>query len=228
MRRSFGAKVIHIVYRISTEVTQILFPVHCVGCKVSNVPLCSTCASRIARAEPSPDLITAWSFRDPRVRTLIHHLKYRGRTVVVRVCAEALSERLTEEISEKITYGTFQDPLIVPIPLHPTRKRSRGYNQAELLARALAETASFSCAYEQNVLKRIKDTPAQARIKDRRKRARNIIGAFALHPGAQQKIVGRDIILIDDVATTGATLREAEKVLKCAGAREVLLAAVAH
>jgi len=206
----------------------MLFPISCAGCNAQKTPLCTACARTIVEPEHSDTLIAPWSFRDPRVRSLIHHLKYRGRTVVVRVCAEALSERLTEEISEKITYGTFQDPLIIPIPLHPSRKRSRGYNQAALLAQTLAETALFSCVYEQNVLKRIKDTPAQAHIKDKRERARNIVGAFALHPDAQEKIAGRDVILIDDVATTGATLREAEKVLKCAGAREVLLAAVAH
>lgn len=225
---SFVREVIHIGGLISRTVTHVLFPIACVRCSTRDTPLCSACAQSIPLPEPSSDLIAAWSFSDQRARALIHSLKYRGRTVVASVCADALAERLVEEVAERAMYRSFQNPLIVPVPLHPRRHRRRGYNQAALIARSVARHASINAPCVEHVLERIKDTPPQARIKDKRERLRNLVGAFRVQPRTQSAITGRDIILIDDVATTGATLREAARVLKNAGAREILLCAVAH
>jgi len=106
--------------------------------------------------------------------------------------------------------------LLVPVPLHSRREKERGYNQARLLAQALAEKVNLP--WEAKVLKRIINSPPQTSLKgkDRRKNVRNV---FQVKKG--QAIVGRIICLVDDVYTTGATLNECARVLLNAGAKEV-------
>ena len=105
--------------------------------------------------------------------------------------------------------------LVVPMPLSATRLRTRGYNQALVLAQAL-QIKKLDCA----VLLRIKDTPALSLL-DREDRLRAMADAFALEPLLAPKVRGKRIVLIDDVMTTGATLHGAASVLKAAGAAHV-------
>jgi len=104
----------------------------------------------------------------------------------------------------------------VPIPLYKIRHRTRGFNQAELLAKEIANY--YNLPLEINLLKRIIPTEPQANIKDDEKRKTNIKEVFNVGPAAVQ---GKNIILIDDVSTTGATLTEAGKILKNNGANKV-------
>lgn len=105
---------------------------------------------------------------------------------------------------------------LVPVPLHPSRRRERGFNQARLLARDLA--ALRSLAVLAGVLVKTRNAPAQAglRAADRERNAR---GAYAVK--RPERVRGRTLVLVDDVTTTGATIRECARVLKSAGARDV-------
>lgn len=114
--------------------------------------------------------------------------------------------------------------IIIPVPLHPRRLRWRGFNQAEILARHLSENIAPGLAlpFETDLLERKKYTDPQMKIKNSGERKRNIKNAFALTNSFDPQIIkNKRVLLVDDIATTGATLFECSKVLKNAGAKEV-------
>ena len=111
----------------------------------------------------------------------------------------------------------------MPVPLHPRRRAERGYNQSELLARALAPRLALGVAA--GALVRRKDTAPQTGLSAAARR-QNVSGAFAVRRRAL--VVDRAVILVDDVLTTGATARACALALRAAGAREVRLLTVAR
>ena len=136
-------------------------------------------------------------------------------------------EKLLEELSDAEILDGFRNPIVVPVPLAYKRLRERGYNQATLVVRALIardeRAQTFTIA--EHALTRIRETPKQMEIKNRAKRLTNMLGAFS----ADANIVrGKNIIVLDDVATTGATLRACRDALLAAGARSVMLVSIAH
>jgi ComF family protein len=112
---------------------------------------------------------------------------------------------------------------LVPVPLHPRRRRERGFNQAELLALALARGTGLEVS--PGLLVRRRDTSSQAGLSAASRR-RNVTGAFAARH--RPRLVGRTLVLVDDVITTGATAAACARVLKQAGAAEVRLVTVAR
>jgi ComF family protein len=137
----------------------------------------------------------------------LRRFKYQGETNLIGVFT-ALWQRLE---SDRIP-----GELIVPIPLHPRRLRQRGFNQAVLLARPLGRMLGI--ATYPRVLKRVRNTPPQVNLKPEERR-KNVRGAFAV--SERQRVYGREVIVVDDVYTTGATVQECAKVLKKAGAEAV-------
>jgi ComF family protein len=124
-----------------------------------------------------------------------------------------LAEVLAQEMMPYLPHGY---DLLVPVPLHPNRLHERGYNQSELLTRALSR---YSGIPWQHSLKRVRDTPHQTGL-NREERLHNLHNAFSLK-GADTAIKGKRIILIDDVFTTGSTLLSCAKVLHQHGAKEI-------
>lgn len=115
--------------------------------------------------------------------------------------------------------------LIVPVPLHVTRLRQRGYNQAVLLARSLSKRIAGRLVVDG--LERTRATPKQQDL-SRSARLKNVRGAFRVSPKNKPLIVGRHVILVDDVMTTGATVEACAKALKKAGAQKVSVVTVAR
>lgn len=136
----------------------------------------------------------------------VHALKFRGR----RGVAAVLGARLAE------AHPFVPGALVVPVPLHPARLRSRGYNQALLLARPLARRRALPLA--PRALRRLRATPAQQGLGATRRTA-NLVGAFVVRDPALVR--GRRIALIDDVLTTGATAHACAVALLEAGATGV-------
>lgn len=175
-----------------------------------------TCANCAHRAIYFDAAVAAYRGRGI-VRHIIHDFKY-GRQVHLRhlvarwLCAALDDERLR---------GRKFD-LIVPVPLHSTRQRERGFNQASLLAELLSTRISIPC---KSVLKRIRYTTTQTAL-DRAERMENLHNAFRLRRNADVR--GLDVLLIDDVLTTGSTLSECTRVLKRAGAISVYAATAAR
>ncbi len=142
-------------------------------------------------------------------RELVHSLKYRGMTALAGAMASQLAAAARQ-------YGLESD-LIVPVPLAGLRRRLRGYNQAEVLARALG--GELDLPVRSSAIARQRYTQPQARSADAEARRRNVSGAFSCRERAA--VAGRRVLLVDDVATTGATLAECASAVKEAGARSV-------
>lgn len=161
--------------------------------------------------------------KDGLVKKAVHVFKYRFVKDLSKPLAELMVEQLkNRQIIKKkkpIPFGPDieNDKIIIPVPLHPKRLRWRGFNQAELLAKNIADY--FELPLENYILIRKRNNIPQVEIKDRRERMENIKDAFGCVN--TELIKGKTIILIDDVCTTSATLSECAKVLKKSGAQEV-------
>jgi ComF family protein len=144
----------------------------------------------------------------------IHRFKYEDQPELASPLAELLSQRCA-------TYLLEAPALVCAVPLHVSRLRSRRYDQAELIARALARRTKRT--FLAGALHRERDTPRQVELSEP-ERERNMAGAFR----AEARVAGRSLLLVDDVITTGATARAAAGALRNAGARDVWLLAVAR
>lgn len=166
------------------------------------------------------DVIAFFDYRNPIIRRGIWELKYRGKHAWAEVFGQLVCERLLEELSDRALLEGFHDPIVVPVPLAKKRLSERGYNQSALIAHALSLGAVSETA-----LSRTRETESQMQIKDRTRRLKNVEGAFLADP---RLVRGKNIIVLDDVSTTGATLRACRDALLSAGARQVLLVSIAH
>lgn len=144
-------------------------------------------------------------------RTAVIALKFGGQRRV--------AERLATLMSTPFWCDIKIADIVIPMPLHASRQRERGYNQAEVLARAFANLQGLRL--RSDLLERTRATEAQTRL-SREERRRNVAGAFALtSPEAAAAISGRHILLVDDVTTTGSTLDAAAEPLRSAGAASI-------
>ena len=217
-------RIIHILI---THTLNVLFPVVCITCGQAGAYICHACFEKLKKAERDTEkpFFAVFQYKDKTIRALLWSLKYSGNANAARLCAESMYGEFCEELRDQAMCKGFTNPLIIPIPLSPPRMRERGFNQAELIAKEFAALDS-SFTLSADVLKKIKDIKSQTSIKNRAEREKNIIGCFSVtSPG---KIKHKNIILIDDIYTTGATLNEAKKILVNAGARMVLCYTVAH
>lgn len=154
-------------------------------------------------------------------QTLIHKIKYQGEAALCFDLAYILEELAGEFLNPEINY------LLLPIPLHHKRRKERGYNQCELLARALCRLKGKTALTYKPLLLRAKDTPPQHSL-TRQERIANVKSAFTLKKAAATSIKGRHVILLDDVLTSGATAHEAATLLLSAGAEEVVVLTLAR
>lgn len=196
-------------------ILNFLFPQKCLGCRKENEVLCDECVEKIDRADwPKKDgVLAASNYSDPVLRKTIWLLKYKKARGAAAPLARLLRRRVWDKIKK-------EGALIIPIPLSKKRLRQRGFNQAELIARHLSENVRT------DILCKKVHTDSQVSIKDRKDRLTNLAGSFAVKN--LEAVNGKNIILIDDVCTTGATIKEAKKVLKEAGAKKVMAVVVAR
>ena len=142
---------------------------------------------------------------------LIHEFKYKNK------------RKLGEIFGKKMAVLVRSDPylknaeLIIPVPLHPSKKRERGYNQSEIIALQISQDMGIRML---NILKRVKNTRTQTELSVQERR-RNVEGAFVLLQEFKETIKGKKVLLVDDVITTGATLDACSEVLLKNGAQEV-------
>jgi competence protein ComFC len=151
------------------------------------------------------------------VRELIHRFKDGGETWLAGLLGELLKQGLRDA---RLMGKPFD--AVVPVPLHPLRRREREFNQAEVLARELARDQGWEFC---DALQRIRYTVTQTHF-DRRRRMRNLRDAFRVHPNAA--VEGKRVLLVDDVLTTGSTLDECARMLLGAGAEAISALTVAR
>jgi competence protein ComFC len=168
-----------------------------------------------------------FTYRNEAVRTMIWRLKYRGNKTTAKIFAERMYDQLCEELAELAQWSNFKDPLLVAIPVSKKKMRLRGFNQSEAVCKALAAIdGNKFFKHILNVLYKIKDTKSQARVKDKKSRLENLKDSFAVKD--KTLVEGKNIILLDDVLTTGSTLTEATNTLKIAGAKNIIWVTIAH
>lgn len=218
-------------------VLDAIFPIECLGCKKEGEWICTACLARIPievqdfcfackkvslggrtcfscrRDFPLAGVIRFLDYDEPIVREGIHLAKYSFVRKILNVLCSQIFPYLSPKFDDiEIDPRAF---LFVPIPLHKRRLRQRGFNQAEIIAKAIAEHVS---AQNQTVLFRKRWTLKQADLQEVDRKV-NIKNAFSC--SERTKVEGQYICLIDDVATTGSTLSECARVLLNCGAKEV-------
>jgi ComF family protein len=180
-----------------------------------------------ARNMEKDRFLAIFDYKDPLARKLIWQIKYKANQIISHNLAILLYDLILEEISDETTFVKYEKVLIVPIPCSAKRLREKGFNQTEILVEEILKTDEGKLfKTEGNILIKIKDTPHQVNVKNREKRLRNLEGCFTTAENCDLKKTC--VIIIDDVITTGATMSEARKTLKSAGAKKVICVAVAH
>jgi ComF family protein len=236
--------------QLGQPLMEVFFPRSCVHCRdvvedseydflcrscsrelyLSKPPACITCGypffGMIARPKVCPHCAelnplfdqgkTLFLAKGP-ARSLIHELKYQAGFYVLKDVRKMI---------EKSSYfqGYFEDAIIIPVPLHVTKLRERGFNQSDYIAGVLEEATDASKV--QNLLVRTVFTQTQTRL-SRQARHQNVKNAFALAPDAVV-IPNQTFILVDDVFTTGSTLNACAAVLRKAGATQIKVATLGH
>jgi ComF family protein len=181
-------------------------------------PRCGLCR----RSAPPYAKAVAYGSYDGGLREIIHLLKYEQ----MRPAAGLLGNLLAGALARLESSGIQRPVLVVPVPLHARKLRQRGFNQSELIARsALKVWGRGRLELHARLLERRRETQSQTGL-TRHQRRENIRGAFAVTRPAQVK--GREVVLVDDVFTTGTTVSECARILRRAGASQVYVATVAR
>lgn len=230
---------------------QLFLPAHCAACgspvpEDRLLPLCEPCGLALAELIAAPycprcgrhtgpytwdDRGCVFCRRYPiRHDATVRVGAYEGplRRLVLRCKEEQRAEIaafLGRLLAERLAVASWADrvDVVVPVPLHWSRRIRRGFNQAEILARALAGAGNGRVVHRR--LLRHRPTPHQ-RGRSADQRRKNVRGAFRMRRGAKD-LAGRGVLLVDDVMTSGTTVAECARVLRKAGAREVYVAVVA-
>lgn len=236
------------IRKIVDNVLYLFFPISCAGCGallppddkyrvcakciggmrfISEVLYCQICGEplpsggttcwRCKKEKSYFEMSRSAVFYEGVARDLVHKFKYKGYEYLKHFFAKLLIE-LAKGIPE-----IFSCQWVIPVPLHRVKKILRGYNQAELLASVYCKSLKKNLL--RDVLIRKKFTKQQSSL-NREERFKNIEGAFILK--SAEAIKGKDVLLIDDVQTTSATLNQCAKVLKRGGCKRVYCLTIAH
>ncbi|MDP4115310.1 MAG: ComF family protein [Bacteroidota bacterium] len=214
-----------------------LLPKICPGCNsVVNIPkkyICDNCIRKITvagnerikreykRDFESDNFIASFTAlfvfeKGKELQEIIHALKYGKKFLIGKELGELIADRKAAEISN------WSIDIVVPIPLHRIKTHERGYNQSLFISEGLSRVIDIDI--NNKILERVKYTDSQTKMK-RDDRKRNMRNAFKVK--MPEEVRGKNILLVDDLITTGATANECAKKLKKAGANNVYLAAVA-
>ena len=186
-------------------------------------------------ANPPGRFFALFKYSDPLTKQIVWEIKYRANKKLAGAIGVLIYEKLSKIMLDRKFSGADNldsSVILIPIPASLRRLRLRGFNQTELIARAVMENAktdTSSFSYHPNILIKTKNTPAQSSLTSRASRLSNLRGVFVLKDVDSAEVMrGKNIILIDDVITTGATMKEVVEVITRAGAKSVIGVAIAH
>ena len=189
----------------------VVVPPRCAGCDGPGSWLCARCTGTFEPVRGGPPGVPTWAAGsyEGGLRAAIRRFKYHGESALSRELGALVSGGLAADLATGVVVDA-----VLAVPLHPARVRERGYDQTFLLAREVAELCGLPRLAG---LHRIRHSRPQV-VLDRAARRRNVDGAFVAIAGSLR---GLRVALVDDVATTGATLVEAARAARSAGARSV-------
>lgn len=214
-----------------TELFDFILPRFCPGCRnkltVSEDTVCNNCLSKIKIAEPEfitseyhrkyaaknliSDFTSLYIFeKDKELQHIIHALKYDKKFQIGIFLGRSLGKHF------KSQFQSWNINLIIPIPLHHLKKAERGFNQSYYIAKGISKATNIPV--KARIVKRVRFTQSQTTM-TLKEREENVEGAFKVQK--PEKLKGKNVLLIDDVMTTGATINECGRVLLNAGANRV-------
>jgi competence protein ComFC len=232
-----GKPFIQFFKRCYCDLLDFIYPPVCLSCKErfeGTSPVCELCSCKLEAAlrvivqEKEEDfqhlkgdmffdgIVTCWEYTT-QIENLIHYLKYERGKRTGRFLGVAAAKGMADY------FRIFENPVLVPVPLHKIRYRERGFNQAEIICRSLG--SPMSIPVQTDILVRTRNTSTQTKL-DAEERHENVRDAFRIRD--KKSIEGRQIILVDDVITTGATMNSCSKCLKQGGADKVIGLALAR
>ena len=187
--------------------------------------VCPVCGNKLERGHCSYCSSNDWYFDRTVslfaytnvVQKLIHALKYKDLIRIVNLFREYLIVFLNNKLDRE------QVDIVTPVPIHRVRRRSRGYNQAELISTAVADI--LEKPHLPHLLRRIKYTKTQTKL-NREERKRNVAAVFSINKASG--IQGKNILLVDDVFTTGSTVNSISGLLKEEGCEKVFVLTISH
>jgi ComF family protein len=204
----------HFIRKIFEIILDQFFPITCVACGSYGTDLCNSCIQEFKWPKPQkiPWITSLWNYRDPRAEAVLRHIKTLPNNRIAYFCSKLFAQLIVNRPQQP------SDWVMIPIPISRKRFRERGYNQSLIIARPLA--LIFGIALVGNALVKTRHTQKQGTSRTTEERALNNKDAFSVIN--QNLILGKNIILIDDIVTTGSTLSEARITLLTAGAKRVI------
>ena len=213
--------------KILDLIAHLLYPWKCVFCEsvLKDTDICRECEEKLPytvgdsamQKFPFIDKCVSPLYYKDKVRASVHLYKFGGCSAYSRRYAALMSDCVENNLDCRSI------DVISWIPLSKKRLRQRGYDQARLLAEEIAAKTGLPC---RQLLQKVKNNSAQSLTRDAKQRRENVAGVYALDDGAD--VSGLRILLVDDVVTTGATMSEAARILRKAGAKAVYGAALAR
>lgn len=180
-----------------------------------------------AHGPEEENVIALFDYSHPLVKEIIWEVKYAGNSILASKMGEILYDTIMEELQDKNVLAKFHSVLLMPLPISGKRRFERGWNQAELLAKAIKSCdQSHNFKYMPGQLVKIIHTESQTRAANKRERRENLTNSMqVINP---ESVAEKYVVLVDDVTTTGSTFAEARRALKAAGVKKILCIAVAH
>lgn len=195
-------------------IIDLLFPIYCLGCGREGKFICSSCFGRIKmnekyyfdKADILKKTLVVGYHEDKLLKQAIYRYKYN----FIKDLSEPFGQLMIKKIIENLSKKQIKKIILIPIPLHSKRLRWRGFNQAELLAQEISQKLNIHVIND--LLIRTKHTLPQAKIQKAFQRRQNIHDVFKL-TSEEIDFTNKIILLIDDISTTSATLKEAARIL---------------
>ncbi len=181
----------------------------------------------LPQASPAENAQALFDYGDKRVKELVWEIKYKGNKELAEKIGIMLYDTIVAEAEENNIFEKFGEVIIMPIPISDRRRLDRGWNQAELLTKAIKRMDTANrFKHLAGQLRKMKHTESQTSTATRKERLTNIQNSMKV--ANPQSVRGACVALIDDVTTTGATFKEGVRALREAGAKKIMCFAIAH
>ena len=204
-------------------ILDVLYPKKCLGCGREGNYICNKCELFMIESENVLYLVkhipmtSVWEYNGV-VKEIIHKIKYRGVSDAIKELVGrfvVVMGRSPENFNDLLHYIYEEKPVITYVPIHWRRKRKRGFNQSEIIAKELGKIFNLPVV---KMLKKVKNTKSQTKLNEK-ERLENVRDSFGVQKGLPLQM--RNILLVDDVSTSGATMNECCRVLKESGVEKI-------